>query len=59
MVVVDRRYSYVGSGELRTASFITNGEAGSIYTGLSAEFWADFFEIFWKRAIDVLRNIQV
>jgi phosphatidylserine/phosphatidylglycerophosphate/cardiolipin synthase-like enzyme len=50
MIVTDRRYAYVGSGEIRSASFITNGEVGVIQLDEEAEFWADFFDLFWESA---------
>lgn len=50
MIVVDRRYAYVGSGEIRAASFMTNGEVGVIQLDEEAQFWADFFDLFWKNA---------
>jgi PLD-like domain len=53
MIVIDRKFAYIGSGEIRAASFVTNGEAGYVTTGIHAAFWADFFELFWKEAQDV------
>lgn len=50
MIVVDRQYAYVGSGEIRAASFMTNGEVGVIQLDEEAQFWADFFDLFWKNA---------
>ncbi len=50
IIVVDNKYSYVGSGEIREASFLTNGEAGIIQLGENALFWRDFFNVFWQEA---------
>jgi len=57
MVIVDRKYAYVGSGEIRSPSFITNGEAGALFLDKKAEFWADFFEMFWKNAKEIPKDI--
>ena len=48
MVVADREHAYVGSGEIRAASFLMNGEVGVIQGGNEAEFWADYFDLFWN-----------
>lgn len=53
MIVVDGKYAYIGSGEIRAASLMTNGEVGRIVTGDEAAFWADFFDMFWKAGRDV------
>jgi hypothetical protein len=50
MIVVDRTRAYVGSGEIRAPSFVVNGDVGVIQTGLAAEFWADYFLLFWSEA---------
>jgi len=50
MIIADRKYAYIGSGEIRAASFLTNGDIGAIHVGKKAEFWDDFFKLFWKSA---------
>lgn len=50
MIIVDRQYAYVGSGEIRAASFLINGDAGVIQTGERAKFWGEYFDLFWKEA---------
>lgn len=50
MIVADKKYAYVGSGEIRAASFLMNGDVGVIHTGKNAEFWGEFFDVFWKNA---------
>lgn len=50
MVVADKKYAYVGSGEIRAASFLTNGDVGVIHVGKKAEFWDSFFKLFWRSA---------
>jgi len=55
MVVADRRVAYVGSGEIRAASFLVNGECGVIQTGEAAAFWAEFFDVFWREAKPVTK----
>jgi len=57
MVIVDRKSAYIGSGEIRAASFITNGEAGGLFVGRQAEFWSDFFELFWKEAKEIPKEL--
>ncbi len=57
MVIVDRKFAYIGSGEIRAASFITNGEAGGLFVGRQAEFWSDFFELFWKEAKEIPKEL--
>lgn len=47
MIVVDSELAYIGSGEIRAASFISNGDAGVIHTGIRARFWRDYFNLFW------------
>lgn len=54
IVVIDRRLSYTGSGELRLASFVSNGEAGQIHGAAASAFWAGFFWMFWERAEPVV-----
>lgn len=48
MVVADDRCAYVGSGEIRAASFLMNGEVGVIQSGNEARFWVDYFDLFWN-----------
>lgn len=50
MVIADNKYAYIGSGEIRAASFLTNGEVGVIHEGEIVNFWGDFFQLFWKNA---------
>lgn len=50
MVIVDKKYAYIGSGEIRAASFLTNGEVGVIHVGKTVEFWDRFFRLFWRNA---------
>lgn len=47
MIVVDCEMAYVGSGEIRAASFVSNGDVGVIHTGIRARFWHDYFWLFW------------
>lgn len=56
MAIADRKVAYIGSGEIRAASFIVNGECGVLLGGTAAGFWSDFFEVFWKAATPVPRN---
>jgi len=54
MVIADSNTAYVGSGEFRRNSLITNGEAGVIQTDSeTVSFWSDFFDVFWNRANQV------
>ena len=53
MLIVDGRFAYIGSGELRLPSFLANGEVGVIHTEQKAQFWREFFLIFWQRAREV------
>jgi phosphatidylserine/phosphatidylglycerophosphate/cardiolipin synthase-like enzyme len=48
MIVVDCELAYVGSGEIRAASFVSNGDVGVIQTGIRAQFWHDYFHHFWS-----------
>lgn len=57
MFIVDKKFAYIGSGEIRLASFITNGETGALFVGREAEFWHDFFEMFWKNAQEIPKEI--
>lgn len=51
MVIADRRAAYVGSGEIRENSFLTNGEAGVLtVSDTDVSYWRDFFDIFWQEA---------
>jgi len=51
MVIADKKAAYVGSGEIRENSFLTNGEAGTLtITGEETAFWRDFFDLFWEEA---------
>ena len=50
MIVADGERAYVGSGEIRAASFISNGDVGVIHTGVKARFWEDYFDLFWNEA---------
>jgi len=50
MIVVDGERAYIGSGEIRAASFISNGDVGVIHVGSKAQFWRDYFNIFWSEA---------
>jgi len=56
MLIADRAIAYVGSGEIRAASFLINGECGVIQTGAEAAFWAGFFDIFWKSGHPVTKS---
>lgn len=47
MIVVDGELAYIGSGEIRAASFISNGDVGVIHTDIRARFWRDYFNLFW------------
>jgi phosphatidylserine/phosphatidylglycerophosphate/cardiolipin synthase-like enzyme len=47
MIVVDDELAYIGSGEIRAASFVSNGDVGVIHTGIRASFWRDYFNLFW------------
>jgi hypothetical protein len=47
MIVVDSELAYIGSGEIRAASFVSNGDVGVIHTGVRAQFWSDYFHLFW------------
>jgi phosphatidylserine/phosphatidylglycerophosphate/cardiolipin synthase-like enzyme len=47
MIIVDGELAYVGSGEIRAASFVSNGDVGVIHTGIRARFWRDYFNLFW------------
>ena len=47
MIVVDNELAYIGSGEIRAASFVSNGDVGVIHTGIRARFWRDYFWLFW------------
>jgi phosphatidylserine/phosphatidylglycerophosphate/cardiolipin synthase-like enzyme len=53
MIVIDRTKAYVGSGEIRAPSFVVNGDVGVIQLGLAAQFWADYFLLFWSEAQEV------
>jgi phosphatidylserine/phosphatidylglycerophosphate/cardiolipin synthase-like enzyme len=50
MIVVDRAQAYIGSGEIRAPSFVVNGDVGVVQSGQAAEFWADYFLLFWSEA---------
>lgn len=50
MIVVDDEMAYIGSGEIRAASFVSNGDVGVIHTGVRARFWGDYFRLFWAEA---------
>lgn len=50
MIVIDRERAYVGSGEIRAPSFVVNGDVGVVQLGRAAEFWADYFLLFWSEA---------
>ena len=50
MIVIDRDRAYVGSGEIRAPSFVVNGDVGVIQSGQAAQFWADYFLMFWSEA---------
>ncbi|OAQ52640.1 hypothetical protein HTG_13535 [Natrinema mahii] len=58
MVISDDSAAYVGSGEIRENSFLTNGEAG-VLTVDDAEvaYWSDFFDLFWQNAKSVLDQV--
>jgi len=56
MIVADRERAYIGSGEIRAASFISNGDVGVIHTGAKARFWQDYFNLFWAEADVVPHN---
>lgn len=56
MLIADNQIAYVGSGEMRAASFISNGECGSIHTGDMATFWYDFFNVFWKKSQSITKH---
>lgn len=53
MIVIDRARAYIGSGEIRAPSFIVNGDVGVIQSGQAAQFWADYFMLFWSEALQV------
>jgi phosphatidylserine/phosphatidylglycerophosphate/cardiolipin synthase-like enzyme len=50
MIVVDGEVAYIGSGEIRAASFISNGDVGVVHSGAKAHFWRDYFLLFWTDA---------
>jgi len=50
MIVVDGESAYIGSGEIRAASFISNGDVGVVHSGVKARFWQDYFNLFWSEA---------
>lgn len=50
MIVADRTRSYIGSGEIRAATLLMNGDVGVFHSGQIAEFWADYFLLFWNEA---------
>jgi len=50
MMIIDDKYAYIGSGEIRAASFILNGDVGIIQYDKYARFWKEYFDLFWKRA---------
>lgn len=50
MIVADGERAYIGSGEIRAASFISNGDVGVIHAGPKAQFWQDYFDLFWSEA---------
>ncbi|MHA1248890.1 MAG: phospholipase D-like domain-containing protein [Candidatus Helarchaeota archaeon] len=50
MMIIDDKYAYIGSGEIRAASFILNGDVGIIQDDKYARFWKEYFDLFWKRA---------
>lgn len=56
MVIVDKKYTYIGSGEIRAASFMTNEEVGYLVTEAHASFWSDFFNLFWKATTEISRD---
>ena len=47
MIIVDGELAYVGSGEIRAASFVSNGDVGVVHTSIRARFWRDYFNLFW------------
>ena len=58
MVIADETVAYVGSGEIRENSFLTNGEAGVLtVTAAEVAFWRDFFDLFWQEATDVEKTV--
>jgi limonene-1,2-epoxide hydrolase len=58
MVIADETVAYVGSGEIRENSFLTNGEAGVLtVTAAEVVFWRDFFDLFWEEATDVEKTV--
>jgi len=50
MMVVDDEVAYIGSGEIRAAAFLSNGDVGVIHIGVRARFWGDYFCLFWAEA---------
>ncbi|EIJ65747.1 hypothetical protein BD31_I0834 [Candidatus Nitrosopumilus salaria BD31] len=58
LMIVDKKYAYVGSGEIRSPSFLSNGESGYLTTGRQAEFWYDFFDIFWSNSKPVSKDFS-
>ena len=58
LMIVDKRYAYVGSGEVRSPSLLSNGESGYLTVGRQAEFWADFFELFWSNSKPVSKDFS-
>jgi phosphatidylserine/phosphatidylglycerophosphate/cardiolipin synthase-like enzyme len=58
MVIADETVAYVGSGEIRENSFLTNGEAGVLTVSADeVAFWLDFFDLFWQEATDVEKTV--
>lgn len=59
MVISDCYGAYVGSGEMRENSFLTNGEAGYLEMDSNrVKFWQSFFDLFWAEADVVPENLE-
>jgi len=50
MIIADGEQAYIGSGEIRASSFVSNGDVCVIHTGDKARFWRDYFNVFWTEA---------
>jgi len=54
IVIADSVGAYVGSGEIRENSFLTNGDAGYLTVNEGeVAFWKEFVEVFWEAATPV------
>jgi HKD family nuclease len=58
MIVSDAAAAYIGSGEIRENSFLTNGEAGMLtVTDPEVAFWVEFYDLFWRQATPVTDTV--